>query len=65
MGFLSADPLLFDPKSLAQEKELVMQIHRAIRLGEQDDLTPEEPVLSPNQQDFKEVMEEEREAFLQ
>jgi len=61
LGFLEIDPLLSDPKIIAQEKELIIQILRGQKLGEPDTLESEEEEIAPNVQDFLDVIKKEKE----
>lgn len=64
LGFLEPDPLLFLPKSIEQEKDLVSQIYRAVKLGESGPASPEDEQIQPNKQDFLDALKEEKEASL-
>lgn len=63
-GFLPTDPLLFDPKSIIQEKELISHIYRALKLGELDDSEPEGEQISPGKQDFLDAIKLEKKESL-
>ena len=65
LGFLEVDPLLMDAKAISQEKDLVIQIQRVMKLKDLNELKPEsDEVISPNVEDLKLTLKEELNADL-